>query len=56
VLVVICRNGSIVLLLDDDDVEASAEAPGFAEEMVSEERAGRTAADDGDAVAVLKDR
>jgi hypothetical protein len=45
-----------VLLLDDDDVEGSFEAPGFAEEVVRKERAGRAAAHDGDAVAILEHR
>jgi hypothetical protein len=41
-------------LLDDDDVKAPLETPGFPKKMDGEERATRAAADDGDAVAVLE--
>ena len=41
-------------LLDDDDINAPIEIPGFPEKMDGEERTTRSTADYGNAVAVLE--
>jgi hypothetical protein len=43
-------------LLDDDDLEVQTELPGFPEKMDGEKRAGWSAADDDDAIAVQETR
>ena len=42
--------------LDDNDVDLSIELPGFAKKMDGEKRAGRSTADDGDAITVQETR
>ena len=40
--------------LDDNDLDLSIELPGFAKKMDGEKRAGRSTANDGDAITVFE--